>query len=399
MASDTQANLPLAGRPGRIRPYWIVIALLVAAGAALYGYHLATGRTPDRVALRLDFIDFDVFWYGIIIVGGVVLGAWVVAHLAAERAAQLFAETVPIEVRERPVARLPLPAKVRAELEKRAGGLGELLFEFGLAPERLGLNRAEAREVGRALRQAPGVRSDWVQAPAWRRFSPDHVWGGVAWCLVLAIVFARLYHVLTPSPSMAAVGINSPLDYFRQPLQLINLRNGGLGIYGGIFGGALGLWLYTRRHHLPALTWADLGVVGVALGQAVGRWANFFNQELYGRPTDLPWAVQIDPLYRLQGFEDVARYHPAFIYESLCSLLAFFVLLRLVRRGGSRPGEVTAVYLILYGIGRILLETVRLDSRSVELGSVSVPVASLVSAGVILAMVAILIGRRLAGRS
>ena len=108
------------------------------------------------------------------------------------------------------------------------------------------------------------------------------------WCLILGVIGARLYHVLTPSPSMAAFGIESPIDYFRNPSQLINLRNGGLGIYGGMAGGALGLFWYTRRQKLSMIAWADLAVVGMALGQVFGRWGNYFNQELYGRPSNLP---------------------------------------------------------------------------------------------------------------
>ncbi len=157
---------------------------------------------------------------------------------------------------------------------------------------------------------------------------------------------------------MAAVGIFSPLDYFRNPYQLINFRNGGLGIYGGIAGGALGLFLYSRRARIPMMGWADLAVVGLALGQVFGRWGNFFNQELYGRPSDLPWAVHIDPAYRLPEYSDVSRFHPAFLYESLWSLLTFFVLYTLAKRYSNRllTGELTALYLIFYAVGRSLLE-------------------------------------------
>jgi phosphatidylglycerol:prolipoprotein diacylglycerol transferase len=131
------------------------------------------------------------------------------------------------------------------------------------------------------------------------------------------------------------------------------------------------------------LAWADLAVVGLALGQVFGRWGNFFNQELYGRPTDLPWAVTIDPLYRLADYSDVGRFHPAFLYESLWSLLTFFVLYTLVKRYADRflTGEIMALYLIFYAAGRTLLELVRLDSRTVSLGAfqTSLAIATLVS--------------------
>jgi phosphatidylglycerol:prolipoprotein diacylglycerol transferase len=140
------------------------------------------------------------------------------------------------------------------------------------------------------------------------------------------------------------------------------------------------------------MAWADLAVVGLALGQVFGRWGNFFNQELYGRPTDLPWAVNIDPVYRLPEYSDVSRFHPAFLYESLWSLLAFFVLYTLARRYSNRllTGELTALYLIFYAVGRSLLELIRLDSRTVTIGTFesSMAIATLVS--IIIALLAAL---------
>ncbi|MGD8855327.1 MAG: prolipoprotein diacylglyceryl transferase, partial [Chloroflexota bacterium] len=215
--------------------------------------------------------------------------------------------------------------------------------------------------------------------------------------LVFAVIGARLYHVLTPSPSMAAVGIESPLDYFRNPMQLINIRSGGLGIYGAIAGGALGLLIYTRRQRVPAIAWADLAAVGLALGQFIGRWGNFFNQELYGAPTTLPWAVYIDPIYRLDDYVNFETFHPAFLYESLWNLMAFLVLLTLARRHWRRlqVGDLTALYLVFYAVGRILLEMVRLDSRTVSLGGtdLGLPVATLVSIIVALPMAGLLLWR------
>jgi phosphatidylglycerol:prolipoprotein diacylglycerol transferase len=190
---------------------------------------------------------------------------------------------------------------------------------------------------------------------------------------------------------MEAVGIYSPLDYFRNPYQLINLRNGGLGIYGGIAGGALGLWIFTRRQRLPSLAWADLAAVGMALGQVFGRWGNYFNQELYGRPTNLPWGITIEPTYRLPAYSEYSRFHPAFLYESLWSLLTFLILLTLARRYSEKllTGDLMALYLVMYAIGRTLLETVRLDSRLLTLGSLqlNMAVATFVSLLIALAMI------------
>lgn len=381
----------------RIDPWWYAIALVLLLAGGLYAYHLATGLTPPRAAVTI--LGFPVYWYGIWIVTGVALGAWVVAGLAAERARKVFETTVPADVIARPLAEAGLPDEVVAMLASRnIGALGPLLMDVGLDPRRLGLKKAQTAEVVASLAAAPDIDPAWVSDAPWRRWNPEHVWNALIWILILGLIGARLYHVLTPSPSMAALGIYSPLDYFRDPIQLINFRGGGLGIIGGLIGGMLGLVIYTRRARIPFLGWADLAVVGLALGQAVGRWGNFFNQELYGRPTDLPWAVYIDPIYRLPDFVSFERFHPAFLYESLWSLATFFVLYRLTRQYSERllPGEMMGLYLIAYAVGRSLLELVRLDSRVIPFFGVEtgLAVATAVSIVIALASAVMLIGRR-----
>jgi len=381
----------------RIDPWWYAIALVLLLAGGLYAYHLATGLTPPRAAVTI--LGFPVYWYGIWIVTGVALGAWVVAGLAAERARRIFETTVPVDVRTRPLAEAGLPDEVVAVLASRnIGALGPLLMDVGLDPRRLGLKKAQTAEVIASLAAAPDIDPAWVSDAPWRRWNPEHVWNALIWILILGLIGARLYHVLTPSPSMAALGIYSPLDYFRDPIQLINFRGGGLGIFGGLIGGLLGLVIYTRRARIPFLGWADLAVVGLALGQAVGRWGNFFNQELYGRPTNLPWAVHIDPIYRLPDYVSFERFHPAFLYESLWSLATFFVLYRLTRRYSERmlPGEMMGLYLIAYAVGRSLLELVRLDSRVIPFFGVEtgLAVATAVSIVIALASAVMLIGRR-----
>jgi phosphatidylglycerol:prolipoprotein diacylglycerol transferase len=385
----------------RVEPFWYPISLILVATAVLFGYHLATDFTPPRAAIEI--FGFPIYWYGIWIVTGVGLGAWVVSWLAAQRARRVFEATVPAEPRGRPLAEAGLPAEIAALLAGRGyETLGDVLWEAGLDPRRLGLNKARTVEAVEALAGLPGVEPGWTAEASWSRWNPDHVWNGLLLILVLGLIGARLYHILTPSPSMAELGIHSPLDYLRDPYQMLNFRGGGLGIYGGIAGGLLGLLIYTRRNRIPALGWADLSVVGLALGQAIGRWGNFFNQELYGRPTDLPWAIHIDPVYRLPAYRDFAYFHPSFLYESLWSLLTFFVLLRLARRRSDRllPGELMALYLIAYAAGRSLIELVRLDSRTVSiLGLESgLAVATLIS--IIIAVVAAvaILGRRLTRR-
>ena len=398
--SGTRPRTPIHKR---IEPYWYIIAALALGGAFVLIDHLRTAETPNRVAIHVAALDFDIFWYGIFIIAGVALGSYVTARLAAERARRAFDETVPAKVRGLPLGRLELSSDVRDALAgQKIYKVGELLFRWGLDSGQLALSRAQNKEVREQLQRLPEIDEEWLEDAPWRQWNPDYVWGGITWILVLAIVGARLYHVLTPPPSMAAVGITSALDYFRNPMQLINLRSGGLGIFGGIAGGALGLFLYTRRQGISAIAWADLGVVGLALGQAVGRWGNFFNQELYGRPSDLPWAIYIDPIHRLDRYLDVARYHPAFIYESLWSLMSFGILLFLARRRRDwlLTGDLMALYLVLYSIGRILLELIRLDSLTLSLGGVDlgIPVATLVSIIIAIPMVALLIWRHVIRR-
>jgi phosphatidylglycerol:prolipoprotein diacylglycerol transferase len=391
----------LVAKVHQIPRYWLVIIVILLIAAALYIFHLLTGNTPDRAAVHVEALDFDIYWYGIWIVGGIALGSWVVASLAQERGQRIFQAHVPYKLRQKPLDSLDLPGELIQPLAKRKiENVGDLLLNWGFDPRNLGLNKEQLDQLSQHLHSAPGLKPQWIDDPPWRVWNPDHVWNGIIWALILGVIGARLYHVLTPSPSMAAVGINSPLDYFQNPYQLINFRSGGLGIYGGIAGGALGLFIYSRRARIPMLGWADLAVVGLALGQVFGRWGNFFNQELYGRPTDLPWAVHIDPAFRLPAFSDFSTFHPAFLYESLWSLFTFLLLYTLVKRYSDRlfTGELTALYLIFYAVGRSLLELVRLDSRTLALGPINtnIAIATLVSIVIALFAAAWIIYRRTA---
>ena len=382
----------LKSRLSLVEPYWFVIVPLLLGTAVIFITHLLTGKTPDRVAISIPSLNFDVYWYGIWIVGGIALGAYVITRLTLIRGEAVLRNEVPVEVRQRPLSDLDLPDEIQQILNKqKINTVGQLLLQLGFDPRTLGLNTEGIDAVRQQLGATNGIKSEWLENTPWRVWNPEHVWGGVGWALVLGVIGARLYHVLTPSPSMEAVGIFSPLDYFRNPYQLINLRNGGLGIYGGIAGGVLGLWIYTRRHRLPSLAWADMAAVGMALGQVFGRWGNFFNQELYGRPTNVPWGIIIEPAYRLPAYSEYSRFHPAFLYESLWSLLTFLILLTLARRYAHKllTGDLMALYLVMYAIGRTLLEMVRLDSRLLNLGGLqlNMAVATFVSLLVAAAMI------------
>jgi phosphatidylglycerol:prolipoprotein diacylglycerol transferase len=157
---------------------------------------------------------------------------------------------------------------------------------------------------------------------------PDHVWNGVLWVVIVGVIFARLWHVLFPSITSVEEGrtaqwyLTHPFDFNNGPFII---WSGGLSVFGAVLGGALGIALYAYRKKLDMLSWLDVGAVVVPLGQAIGRWGNFANEELYGKPTSLPWGLKIEnPPVQYAGH---TRFHPLFLYESLWSLITFCVLL------------------------------------------------------------------------
>lgn len=202
----------------------------------------------------------------------------------------------------------------------------------------------------------------------WRGLDPDHVWNALIPALLLGLVGARLYHVISSPPG----GIG--WEYYSQnPLAIIDIRDGGLrglGIYGAIVGGVLGLWLYCRWAKISFLTMVDSAAPGLAIAQAIGRWGNFFNQELYGYPTTLPWGVAIDLQHRLPQFADLppeTRFHPTFAYESILCLLLGLGLLWAARRFGDwlRAGDIFLLYLVFYPLIRFAVEFQRPDAWTV----------------------------------
>ena len=203
------------------------------------------------------------------------------------------------------------------------------------------------------------------QARIWRE-EPDKVWDILTWVLIGGVVGARIWHILTPPPSMVAQGIDTAY-YLTHPLDAIAVWNGGLGIPGAVIGGGLMLYAFTRRNRLSFGRWADIAAPAIALAQAIGRWGNYVNQEIYGAPTDLPWAITIDPAYRAPGYEAFTKFHPLFLYESIWNLANMFLLLWLGKRYADRlrDGDLFLTYLITYPVGRFLLEFLRLDSSQV----------------------------------
>jgi phosphatidylglycerol:prolipoprotein diacylglycerol transferase len=199
-----------------------------------------------------------------------------------------------------------------------------------------------------------------------RNVNPEMVWDMLIWLVIGSVIGARIWHILTPPPSSIEGGLTT-IYYLTHPLDAIAIWNGGLGLVGGVVGGLIALYLYCKKHQQSLATWVDIVAPALALGQAIGRWGNFFNQELYGAPTDLPWKLFIDPQHRYPGFENVAYYHPLFLYESILSLANVIFLLWVYRRFQKvlKPGDLFLTYLITYPIIRFLLEFLRLDSSYV----------------------------------
>jgi phosphatidylglycerol---prolipoprotein diacylglyceryl transferase len=199
-----------------------------------------------------------------------------------------------------------------------------------------------------------------------RGHNTDIVWDAFIWVLIGGVIGARIWHILTPTPLDIERGITTQY-YLANPGAALAIWRGGLGIPGAVIGGLLALYGFTRRRKLNFGVWADVAAPALALGQAIGRWGNFVNQELYGAPTDLPWGIYIDPVNRLPGFQQFDRFHPLFLYESIWNFANMAFLLWISRRFQNRlkPGDVMLTYAIIYPVGRFLLEFMRLNAAEV----------------------------------
>ena len=169
----------------------------------------------------------------------------------------------------------------------------------------------------------------------------------------IGIIGARIYHVLTHLGDYFGPGID--------PWSALRIWEGGIAIYGAIGFGALGAYVMCRRAGVRFSSLADALAPGIAVGQALGRFGNWFNQELYGLPTTLPWGLEIDPAHRVAGYEAYSTFHPTFLYESIWNVLVALTLLWADRRWRLGRGKVFALYVALYGFGRFFTEGIRLD--------------------------------------
>ncbi|MEU3754024.1 prolipoprotein diacylglyceryl transferase [Streptomyces olivoreticuli] len=178
------------------------------------------------------------------------------------------------------------------------------------------------------------------------------------WAVPFGLVGGRLYHVITDYELYFGAG--------RDWVNAFKIWEGGLGIWGAVALGAVGAWIGCRRRGIPLPAWADALAPGLAVAQAIGRWGNWFNQELYGKPTDLPWALKIDAdpaIGRLAG-----TYHPTFLYESLWCLLIAGLVIWADRRFTLGHGRAFALYVAAYTVGRFWFEYLRVDDAHHILG-------------------------------
>jgi phosphatidylglycerol:prolipoprotein diacylglycerol transferase len=222
--------------------------------------------------------------------------------------------------------------------------------------------------------------------------SPEVAANGMLVVAIAALIGGRAYHVI------------DQWDRYSRDLPAIVLPPySGLGVYGGIATGTVAAWWYARRKGEPFLAWADLVAPCLFLMQAIGRWGNFFNQELYGPPTTLPWGIPIDCAHRVADWacgpaypEATTRFHPLFLYESVAGFagLAFLLFLRARFHHRLRPGDLLLVFFIWYGIIRFSLETLRTGNWTFF----GIPTAMLVSAAFVVGAALVLAWRHRPGR-
>jgi phosphatidylglycerol---prolipoprotein diacylglyceryl transferase len=201
----------------------------------------------------------------------------------------------------------------------------------------------------------------WIARREFRRrgMDPELAYTIAVWGVPAGLIGARLYHVITT------------WDSFRNDYgQIPQIWNGGLSIFGAVLGGMLGVWIGCRRVRLPFWRVADCIAPGLVLAQALGRWGNYFNQELYGKPTDRFWGLQIDAAHRPVAYPHATTFEPMFLFESLLDVCLFLVLVLFTRKYWNRVpyGTVFALYFGIYNLYRVPLETYKVDVADIFFG-------------------------------
>ncbi|WP_018772474.1 prolipoprotein diacylglyceryl transferase [Arthrobacter sp. 131MFCol6.1] len=201
----------------------------------------------------------------------------------------------------------------------------------------------------------------WLTSVRWaRRGAPEgSVWDIAIWAIPFGIIGGRLYHVFSSPDAYFGPGFDGTGDLSLIP----QIQRGGLGIWGAVVLGAVGAWIGCRRAGVKLSAFMDAAAPGLLLAQAIGRWGNYFNQELFGGPTTLPWGLQIDPNNPNfpAGMPAETLFHPTFLYESLWNLAGVLILLALDRKFSFRRGRLFCLYAMYYTLGRVWIEAMRID--------------------------------------
>ena len=201
----------------------------------------------------------------------------------------------------------------------------------------------------------------WLTSRRWnRRGTPEgSLWDIAIWAIPFGIIGGRLYHVFSSPDAYFGPGFDGTGDLSLIP----QIQRGGLGIWGAVLLGAVGAWIGCRRAGVKLTAFLDAAAPGLLLAQAIGRWGNYFNQELFGSPTTLPWGLQIDPdnANFPSGLPADTLFHPTFLYESLWNLVGVALLLILDRRFNFRRGRLFWLYAMYYTLGRVWIEAMRID--------------------------------------
>ncbi|WP_343238320.1 prolipoprotein diacylglyceryl transferase [Streptomyces sp. SID13031] len=196
----------------------------------------------------------------------------------------------------------------------------------------------------------------WLGRRRWvaRGGSPEVLADIIMWAVPFGLVGARIYHVITDAELYFGEG--------KHPIDALKIWHGGLGIWGAVGFGCLGAWIACRRHKVPFLAVADVMAPGIALAQVIGRFGNYFNQELFGRPTNHWWGLEIDPAHRPDGFADFGTFHPTFLYEAIWNLGVIALVILAGRRFKLGHGRAFALYVAGYTAGRAWIENLRIDT-------------------------------------
>ncbi|WP_433324892.1 prolipoprotein diacylglyceryl transferase [Spirillospora sp. CA-294931] len=210
----------------------------------------------------------------------------------------------------------------------------------------------------------------WLGERRWaaKGGTPGVIIDVAVWAVPFGLVGGRLYHVVTDYQNYFGDG--------KDPINALKIWEGGLGIWGAVLLGGVGAWIGCRRHGVSVLALGDAIAPGIALAQAIGRWGNYWNQELYGRPLDAAWALEIDQSHRPRlsdgtldpKYADVATYHPTFLYESLWCVGVAVVVIWAGRRYNLTHGRTFALYVAAYTVGRFWIEYLRIDTAHEFLG-------------------------------